>query len=230
MGNRNLYIWSTILLLLSGCSSLDEQQYGTLELAVRLEQPISIAVSTRTVDADLQVEVWHADGATLVRQFAPGQSPNRMTLESGSYLLKAFTPNYQTTYSNSELGEAKYYKEQLFQIDANVVNRINCTVPMMNTAICFTVPEGFNTWFTDYSFSVKEQSTTRNVDLEVGETAYFDCTACSANLIYTLTTVNTDNEPHSDSGTLTATAGTLYHITYSWQTKALTWEEGNVSH
>lgn len=223
MIKKQLYCILTILLLLAGCSNSDEQRYGTLELAVGLEQPISAAVSTRAVDTDLQVEVWNADGSTLLKQYAPGLSPNRMMLESGSYLLKAFTPNYQTTYSNSELGKAKFYKEQLFQIEANVVNRINCSVPMLNTAICFTLPDGFNTWFTDYSFSVKQESTSRNVALSVGQTAYFDCTEGGNSLIYTLTTINTDDEPHSDSGTLTTTAGTLYRITYSWQTKTLVW-------
>lgn len=225
MKKQILYLCAITLLLLAGCSSSDEQMSGELELTVGLEQPFSATVSTRAVDADLQVEVWNEDGSVLVRQFTPGQSPNRITLKAGNYLLKAFTTNYQTNYSNSELGEAKFYKEQPFTIDADMVNRISCTVPMANTAVTLTLPEGFKSWFTSYSFSVKQSSTSRNVDMAEGETVYFDCTDNDrADLIYTLTTINTDNEPNSDSSILIASAGILYHISYSWETKSLMWK------
>ena len=223
MKQQILSIWTIVLLLLAGCNRSDELLQGTLELTLAVAHPVSTTVSTRTVDASLQVEIWSADGTTLLHQFVPGQSPNRLTLDGGNYLLKAFTPNYQTTYSNDELGEAKYYAEQTFEITPDVINRISCSVPMTNTAVSFTLPEDFSSWFTSYSFSVKQQATARTVSMEVGQTAYFDCTDGTAALLYTLTTINTDDEPHSDSGTLTTTAGTLYRITYSWQTKTLVW-------
>ena len=220
-----LPIWTIILLMLTSCGNSEELLIGTLELSVAVEQPVSSTVSTRAVDADLQVEVWSVDGATMLRQFTPGQSPNRMTLQAGSYLLKAFTPNYQTTYGNDELGEAKYYAEKAFLIEPAVVNRISCPVPMVNTAISLILPEGFNTWFKNYSFSLKQQTNSRNVSMTVGQTAYFDCTDGATSLLYTLTSVNTDDEPNSDSGTLSASAGTHYRITYAWETKSITWEE-----
>ena len=220
-----LPIWTIILLMLTSCGNSEELLIGTLELSVAVVQPVSSTVSTRAVDADLQVEVWSADGATMLRQFTPGQSPNRMTLQAGSYLLKAFTPNYQTTYGNDELGEAKYYAEKAFSIEAAVVNRISCPVPMTNTAVSLILPEGFNTWFKNYSFSIKQQTSSRNVSMTVGQTAYFDCTDGATSLLYTLTSVNTDDEPNSDSGTLSASAGTHYRITYAWETKSITWEE-----
>lgn len=220
-----LPIWTIILLMLTSCGNSEELLIGTLELSVAVVQPVSSTVSTRAVDADLQVEVWSADGATMLRQFTPGQSPNRMTLQAGSYLLKAFTPNYQTTYGNDELGEAKYYAEKAFSIEPAVVNRISCPVPMINTAVSLILPEGFNTWFKNYSFSLKQQTNSRNVSMTVGQTAYFDCTDGATSLLYTLTSVNTDDEPNSDSGTLSASAGTHYRITYAWETKSITWEE-----
>lgn len=220
-----LPIWTIILLMLTSCGNSEELLIGTLELSVAVVQPVSSTVSTRAVDADLQVEVWSADGATMLRQFTPGQSPNRMTLQAGSYLLKAFTPNYQTTYGNDELGEAKYYAEKAFSIEPAVVNRISCPVPMVNTAVSLILPEGFNTWFKNYSFSLKQQTNSRNVSMTVGQTAYFDCTDGATSLLYTLTSVNTDDEPNSDSGTLSASAGTHYRITYAWETKSITWEE-----
>lgn len=220
-----LPIWTIILLMLTSCGNSEELLIGTLELSVAVVQPVSSTVSTRAVDADLQVEVWSADGATMLRQFTPGQSPNRMTLQAGSYLLKAFTPNYQTTYGNDELGEAKYYAEKAFSIEPAVVNRISCPVPMINTAVSLILPEGFNTWFKNYSFSIKQQTSSRNVSMTVGQTAYFDCTDRATSLLYTLTSVNTDDEPNSDSGTLSASAGTHYRITYAWETKSITWEE-----
>lgn len=220
-----LPIWTIILLMLTSCGNSEELLIGTLELSVAVVQPVSSTVSTRAVDADLQVEVWSADGATMLRQFTPGQSPNRMTLQAGSYLLKAFTPNYQTTYGNDELGEAKYYAEKAFSIEPAVVNRISCPVPMTNTAVSLILPEGFNTWFKNYSFSIKQQTSSRNVSMTVGQTAYFDCTDGATSLLYTLTSVNTDDEPNSDSGTLSASAGTHYRITYAWETKSITWEE-----
>lgn len=220
-----LPIWTIILLMLTSCGNSEELLIGTLELSVAVVQPVRSTVSTRAVDAELQVEVWSADGATMLRQFTPGQSPNRMTLQAGSYLLKAFTPNYQTTYGNDELGEAKYYAEKAFSIEAAVVNRISCPVPMTNTAVSLILPEGFNTWFKNYSFSIKQQTSSRNVSMTVGQTAYFDCTDRATSLLYTLTSVNTDDEPNSDSGTLSASAGTHYRITYAWETKSITWEE-----
>ena len=187
-----------------------------------LEAPVKVkATATRAVDAELQLEIWSSDGATLVRQFAPGAFANRLTLEAGSYLLKAFTPNYTTSYSDTELGEAKYYAEKPFTIEADVVNRISFSVPMINTAVSLSLPSDFDTLFSSYSFTIKQQATQRNVTLNAGATAYFDCTASEADLLYTLMTINSDNEPHSDSGNLTAKASTLYLITYNWQTRSL---------
>lgn len=212
-----------LCLALAGCSSEESGPLlGSLELAVSLEAPVEVkATATRAVDADLQLEIRSGDGTTLVRQFAPGAFANRLTLEAGSYLLKAFTPNYTTSYSDSELGEAKYYAEKSFTIEADAMNRVSCSVPMINTAVSFTLPNNFNTIFSSYSFTIKQQTTQRNVTLTAGATAYFDCTASEADLLYTLMTINSDNEPHSDSGNLTAKAGTLYHITYDWQTRSL---------
>ena len=221
MKNKLLYPLFLLLMVTSCSHTADTPLLGTLELSIAVEQPVSSTVSTRAVDAELQVEVWSVDGATMLHQFTPGQSPNRMTLEAGSYLLKAFTPNYQTTYGNDELGEAKYYAEKVFSIEPAVVNRISCPVPMVNTAISLSLPEGFNTWFTSYSFSVKQSTTSRTVSMEVGQTAYFDCTDRATSLLYTLTSINTDNEPNSDSNTLSASAGTHYRITYAWETKCL---------
>ena len=164
-----------LCLALAGCSSEEGGPLlGSLELAVSLEAPVEVkATATRAVDAELQLEIWSGDGTTLVRQFAPGAFANRLTLEAGNYLLKAFTPNDTTSYS----------------------------------------------------FTIKQQATQRNVTLTAGATAYFDCTASEADLLYTLMTINSDNEPHSDSGNLTAKAGTLYHITYNWQTRSLNQEQ-----
>lgn len=221
---RTLFYIITILLVLTGCSSYDELAPGTLELTLSVEQPVSATVSTRTVPAALQVEIWTSDRSSRLHQFAPGQSARQLTLDAGQYLLIAFTPNYQSSYANDNLGEAKYYAEQTFSILPNVVNRISCSVPMTNTAVCLTLPEGFDTWFKSSTFSVKQQATSRSVTLKEGETAYFDCVEGSADLLYTLTTINTDDELNTDSGTLTASAGTLYQITYSWATKSLMWK------
>lgn len=217
------FVYSIIYFLLAGCSSEEGGPLlGSLELAVRLDTPVEVKASaTRAVDADLQVEIWSSDGSTLVRQFAPGANTNRLTLEAGSYLLKAFTPNYTTTYNDTELGEAKYYAEQPFTIEADVINRISCSVPMMNTAVSFSLPSDFNSHFSSYDFSVKQQETERTVSLTEGATAYFDCTQGSTTLLYNLITLNTDNESHSDSGQLTAAKGTHYSITYNWQTRSL---------
>ena len=221
MKNKLLYLLFLLLMVTSCSHTADTPLLGTLELSIAVEQPVSSTVSTRAVDAELQVEVWSVDGATMLHKFTPGQSPNRMTLEAGSYLLKAFTPNYQTTYGNDELGEAKYYAEKVFSIEPAVVNRISCPVPMINTAVSLSLPEGFNTWFTSYSFSIKQSTTSRTVSIEVGQTAYFDCTDGATSLLYTLTSINTDDEPNSDSNTLSASAGTHYRITYAWETKCL---------
>ena len=221
---KKVFFYFIIVLLISSACSSEEggPLLGALELAVRLDTPVEVKASaTRAVDANLQVEIWSSDGSTLVRQFVPGANANRLTLQAGSYLLKAFTPNYTTTYSDTELGEAKYYAEQPFTIEADLINRISCSVPMINTAVSLSLPGDFNSDFSSYDFSVKQQETERTVSLTEGATAYFDCTQGSTTLLYNLITLNTDNESHSDSGQLTAAKGTHYSITYNWQTRSL---------
>ena len=73
--------------------------------------------------------------------------------------------------------------------------------------------EGFEELFHEIEFLVGGQNLTDGVPY------YFSPETTSIN--YTLKATNGDEEKQTDSGTTSVTAGKLYTITYSFETKAL---------
>lgn len=205
-------------LLLVGCSQDEwtgEAAYGYLSLDGISLQSIETVPVTRAVESDLYIEIRQGD-----RQFAlyePGELPTDATVKVpvGTYTLQAYNAAYlaQDSWGNNERGEAAYYAETPFDIAEDATTPVTLSVPMVNFGVSLNLPEGFDSWFHNETFSVL--SGTRSVQLAVGETAYFPYSE-GAQFTYTLAALNQDNENNTDMGTYTTVeAGTVYTVTYS---------------
>lgn len=189
---------------------------GTVSVVLS-KQAESPELITRTVDDDLQVDVLDNGGAVL-HHYDEGQAQaalNELMLEAGTYTLRAYTANYGYEYSNAERGEAKYYAETTFQVQAGRHMRLGLQVPMTNFAVSFTLPDDIASRFTGIRFALTRGDRTQ--ELSSGETAYFDLTP-AADLTYSLTMTNADGETGSKSAVLPVErqkAGTHYTITYA---------------
>lgn len=217
-----------ILFLFASCQQevnlLSSASKGYLSLSsLELETSTITPISTRIVNPELAIEILKSDGTSVVKYDAgAAEASGKIELEVGEYKLKAYSPNYGTTWKNDEKGEPVYYKEQSFTIVAEKVNYLSVQVPMINIGVQFLLPEGFSNWFISYTFSA--QIGNRTVTLQEGETAYFELPENSnTKLQYSLSATNSDDEfMQQDSnyeGTLTA--GTVYEVTYSISTRSL---------
>lgn len=223
-----LYILTSLFFLLASCQQEDnfpsKNGKGYLSLSsLEVEANTITPISTRAVNPELAIEIVKSDGTPVVKYDAgAAEASAKIELEAGEYKLKAYSPNYGTTWQNDEKGEPVYYKEQSFTIVAEKVNYLSVQVPMINIGIQFILPEGFSNWFTDYTFSA--QIGNRTVTLREGETAYFELPENNnTKLQYSLSATNSDNElmqqDSSYEGTLTA--GTIYEVAYTISTRSL---------
>lgn len=202
---------------LASCSETEDIAPAKGTVSVELsKQAADVQLITRTVDDDLQVDILGADGS-LVKHFAEGEAHSglqALELAAGTYSLRAYTPNYNTVYTNDQPGEAKYYAETDIHVVAGRQQRVGLQVPMTNMAFTLSLPEGVGERFTNIRFTLTRGDRTR--ELADGETAYFDLTP-SADLEYTLEMTNADGEVRSQEKYLKAAdqrAGTHYTITY----------------
>lgn len=205
-------------LLLAGCSQDEwtgEAAYGYLALdGISLQSTETVPV-TRAVESDLYIEICQGD--RQIALYEPGELPENATVKIpvGTYTLKAYNAAYneQESWGNNEQGEAAYYREASISVAENKTNAVTLSVPMVNFGVSLCLPEGFDSWFHNATFSVL--SGTRSVQLGAGKTAYFPYSE-GAQFTYTLAALNQDNENNRDTGTYTTVeAGTVYTVTYS---------------
>ena len=205
-------------LLLAGCSQDEwtgEAAYGYLALDGISLQSIEVVPVTRAVAPGLYIEICQGD--RQVALYEPEELPADATVKipAGTYTLKAYNAAYneQESWGNNEPGEAAYYAETSFDIAENATNTVNLPVPIVNFGVSLRLPEGFETWFKNPTFSILVG--TRSVQLTKDETAYFPY-AEGVEFTYTLAALNQDNENNTDIGTYTPVeAGTVYTVTYS---------------
>lgn len=228
---QNLYILFMFLFLFASCAQENDPRMsntqGFLDLsAIRTAGADTIV--TRAVDEDLHLEIWNADSSEQLYDYAPGESPRQLTLEVGEYRLVAYTGNYQETYTDDQPGEAKYYGECPFSIEAGQVNTVQYAVPMTNLAVSLDLPDGFTEWLPTYTFTVEaagaDAQPLRTITLTNGATAYFDLPESGTlTLTYHLTATNTDGEEQTaeEGSVAQPAAGHLYLISYDWATQAL---------
>lgn len=229
MKSIQIYIKIIFLFLLASCQQEDhlpssETGKGYLSLSsLEIAASILTPISTRAVNPELAIEILKPDGTSVVKfEAGAAEASGKIELQAGEYKLKAYSPNYGSTWQNDELGAPIYYKEQNFTILEEKINYLSVQVPMVNIGVKFLLPEGFNNWFTSYAFSA--QIGNRKVTLQEGETAYLDLPGDSnTQLQYSLSATNSDNELMQQDSNFegTLTPGTVYEVTYSIATQSL---------
>lgn len=177
-------------------------------------------VSSRAVDADLYVDILQEDA--IFRQYGPGMVPDRIELPEGTYRLHVYNAaaTLPDPYDGNGVAIFEYTGEP-FTIEANgrtLTEEIK--VPMINFGVTLQLPEEFNTYFKNYTFTVT--SSDRALTLKEGETAYFPYSE-NMPFSYTLTAINGDDEVTApQSGTCTkVTSGTIYTVSYEMETQSL---------
>lgn len=177
-------------------------------------------VSSRAVDADLYVDILQEDA--IFRQYGPGMVPDRIELPEGTYWLHVYNAaaTLPDPYDGNGVAIFEYTGEP-FTIEANgrtLTEEIK--VPMINFGVTLQLPEEFNTYFKNYTFTVT--SSDRALILKEGETAYFPYSE-NMPFSYTLTAINGDDEVTApQGGTCTkVTSGTIYTVSYEMETQSL---------
>ncbi len=195
---------------------------GTLCVDLALQQPGNIAVNTRAVSQGLQVDV--IDGTRGdVYHFSEEEATaglRSLELKTGTYTLKAYSANYNTTYADSELGDEKWFAETVFNIQSEQQTRVGLNVPMTNFGIRFQTPQGIGEWFTSQEFSVTYAG--RTLTIPTNGIAYFDVVE-GQELSFHLALENTDGERFQSQSALQSNevnTGTLYTVTYEMVNQA----------
>ena len=222
MKHTLLYI-ATLCLLLAACQQeelpQDAQALGYLSLsAVEVEAGDVQLISTRAEDTeDLIIALTPEGGTAKEYEYA-----ETISCPPGSYTLEIYNQAYK-----DEADAAQYYykrTESVVITEGETNDDVEpISVPMINFGVQLKLPEGFDEWFPTYTFTVNGK------ELQEGETAYFDYSS-DVKIEYTLTATNTDDEPpFSKKGSnaddcwegKTIAAGTIYVITYDWETRSL---------
>ncbi len=224
-----LYIFIIgITALLVGCAQ-EEIQPGakgwlSLESLSVNGEDLLHASTTRGIDEGLNVDILNAEGE-LINKYTSANADElrRIELEAGTYTLKAYSANYETTYTNDELGAAKYFKETPFTIIEDKMTSVRVAVPMTNYAVSLKLPEGFTDHMTVYGLRLT--SGTREVTIQEKEKegenqeAYFDVDANG--FTYRLFATNTD-EVSFTTGDITykpVEGGKHYKVTYTYDSE-----------
>lgn len=220
-----VYILITLLTLVS-CQQEDliqPQSPGFLSLNnVTVAASDVNSIQTKAgVDDRFVIEIWKEGALYNNCKYEPGQTPGKIELPAGTYQLKAYTPNYTsqgTVFAEGSLGEAIYYKDQSFVIEAEKVTYPVVSVPMINFGICLkdNLPASFENYTLDATIG------DRTITLKPTETGYFSDSAIGGSLSFTLRATNKDGEKLEKKETATnLQAGTIYEIVYSMATKSL---------
>ena len=121
-------------------------------------------------------------------------------------------------------GQAIFFSDAtFFEVKAGEVTRLEeIKVPMINFGVTLKLPEGFDTLFKAYTFSVTLGE--RTVEWKNGEAiepAYFSSDT-DVTFIYRLEATNMDGEVFSQKDTYDrVVAGTVYTVTYEMGTQLL---------
>ena len=222
MKHTLVYI-ATLCLLLTACQQEElpqgAQALGYLSLsAVEVEAGDVQLISTRASETDdLIVALTDASGKKTEYDYF-----ETISCQPGTYELEI----YNQAYKDKADAAQYYYKHE----DPVVITEGETnddvepiSVPMVNFGVKLQLPEGFDTWFPTYIYAVNGK------ELRDGEIAYFDYSS-DVEIEYTLTATNKDDEPFKKEGSnsddcwkeKTIAAGTIYIISYAWETQ--TWK------
>ena len=219
MKHTLIYIIAALLsALTSGCSSQDDalRPQGSGVLSLQLHR-VGCVAETRAVSCELAVTIVGAEGP--VATFAPGQVPDKIKLEPGSYELFAYTDNQETWEQDNEgRGSACHWGSAAFTITYDNVTYVNMQVPMTNYAVALSLPPLFEQLFV--SHSLKLSCGGRTTSIRQGEKAYFD--PAKGGFSYMLTATNNDQVTHSTATVMhrEVESGKCYTLTYYYDTES----------
>lgn len=210
------------IFLLSSCQQEDissNTATGYLVLESIDMQVSQQTISSRAVDADLYVDILQEDA--IFRQYGPGMVPDRIELPEGTYRLHVYNAaaTLPDPYDGNGVAIFEYTGEPI-TVEANGTTLIEeIEVPMINFGVTLQLPEEFNTYFKNYTFTVTSD---RSVRLKEGETVYFPYSE-NMTFSYSLTAINGDDEVTvPQGGTCTkVTSGTIYTVSYEMETQSL---------
>ncbi len=210
------YIYIALGALLCSCSNeMVAECGGTLSAELLPKQPYAVVLGTRATSPGLQVDIVDSKGnVTHFNEDETNSKLRTLTLPADTYTLKAYSANYNTIYSDSELGNEKWYAETTFVIRNGAMTQVVLDVPMKNFGLCFQLPPGTEQWFTNPEFIAVYSN--RIVTVPVGSTAYFDLNE-GQNITYQISLSNSDNETFHGSGERESSlieAGTVYTVSY----------------
>ena len=216
MKHTLLYIATTLLLASCGQEELPlgEQALGYLSLsAVEVEASDVQLISTRAGETDDLIVALTPTGEETAKEYEYAET---ISCPPGTYTLEIYNQAYK-----DKADAAQYYYEHTESVvitEGETNDDIEpISVPMVNFGVQLKLPNGFDEWFPTYAFTVNDKP------LEDGETVYFDYSS-DAKITYTLTAMNTDNEPmETEEKTYNEAVakGTIYVITYELETRSL---------
>lgn len=196
---RTIFYFFASLALLTSCQqedTLDETTgYGYLsftDISVQVANVNNINTRSLVEDLSLRGEI-RQDGETVRTLTQEDLLGGSIRQKTGNYTIIIYSGSYleYAGWTDDEPGEAVYYAETTVTIAEGEENKVTVKLPMINFGVCLSLPEGFLTWFTDYTFTVGDGN--RTVALTDGQTAYFPY-AEDAKITYTLHATNTDGE------------------------------------
>ena len=221
---HSLLIYIAAIFLLAACGQEElpsGEGVGYLSLEnIQLQAAEEEIIQTRAVDNDLYVEISDESSTTT---YKPGEMPSSLELEPGNYTLKAYTSE------KYEEGKAWWCsEEEEITIEEGKVNAVTLEVPMKTFGIRLELPDGFEDYFSDPTFTVTYGDNTGTITAD-GGTYYFLYDSEVSAVSYTLSATNADGEPLSQEGSNESwpvekkplAAGKIYVISYDYATKSL---------
>lgn len=187
---------------------------GEAVLQLDLLQAGQPVFCTRSVDDGLVVRILRENGTEFM-SFAASEEPEKIVLEPGSFIVKAYSPNQDDWKTmNGGKGEPCYYAETKVLMEYDAVTRLTLDVPMVNFAVSLQLPELWDNLFKSYRFTVGNAR--GNFMINQGEKVYFD--VADGAFSYALSATNTDNVTHSHSAInfTEVAAGKLFTVKYSY--------------
>lgn len=190
-----LFCFSFFLLACSKDEESSSQAFGYLTISeMNLTYEGESRPLTKAVDEVLRLEICQNGEVVAGQSYEAGSVPERIALSPGTYLLKAFSAEYDKEPENESKGIPVYYDEYPFTISTGDDMTIELTIPLRNIGILFAPSEEFKQVFPVFSLKVEalSRSYTFN-ETNYGEAAYFNLTQ-SGSINYALVATNTDGE------------------------------------
>ena len=221
---KRYIIYVVSILVLSACRSdiPADNGIGTLCISNLLPASIDVVQTKSTSNTDFALEIWKDD--QMIKSYAANDDTKfkKIILDEGTYLLKVFSENINETWNDVQLGNPKYYKEEEVTIVNEHTTYVTIKVPVVNLGVCYLLSDEVKSLLSNYAFTAIVSG--RSVTIGENETAWFDMPVSgTADLSVSFTAQNSDSEWFTQANVYSdLSAGHLYQVTYSWQTRSLT--------